>query len=66
MENLIRGLLKTSLGLLNVLALIVGLSNLSSFSSGSRNGVQSENIYTHSDSLFEPLRRQHCWRSGKF
>lgn len=39
MESLIRGLLKTSLGLLNVLALTVGLSNMSRLRSGSNNGV---------------------------
>lgn len=39
MESLIRGRLKTSLGLLNVLALTVGLRNMSRLRSGGNNGV---------------------------
>lgn len=55
MESLIRGLLKTSLGLLSVLALIVGLSNFSRLRSGSSDGVSPENLSAYSAPLFEPL-----------
>lgn len=53
MESLIRDLLKTSLGLLNVLAPIVGSSNFSCLRSSSNNGVKPENLETYSAPLFE-------------
>ena len=62
MESLIRGLLKTSLGPLNILALIVGLRKCFRLRSGSNNSVQPENVHLYSAPLCEPLR--HCRKPG--